>query len=231
MEDLAKQNARTSAKPYIKFFLLYGLLNMSISIMWGAYNNYFPIILQAGNPNYTSASTIQVAGFGLSAFVTGLIMSVDNMFATFFLPIFGAWGDRTTKRKELGVIFGLLCVVSFVALPLLASLISPAMSGNTQALTPILIPAVALVFLCMFSDAVGRPVPLGLSVQHGAQGASEQDVLLFHHAGRRWVPIRHVRGQHALQDQHRVPVLHRRRRDAGCPHLVRTARPPRNLQE
>ncbi len=155
MTDLEKQNSRASVKPYFKFFLIYGLLNMAISIMWGAYNNYFPIILQAGNPNYVSTSTVQVAGFGLSAFITGLIMSIDNIFAAVFLPIFGAWGDRTTKRREMGFIFGLICVAAFISLPLIASLVSPADSGKTAQLMPLLIVSVILVFAMMFTDAVG----------------------------------------------------------------------------
>lgn len=143
-----------SAKPYVKFFIFYGLLNMAISIMWGAYNNYFPIILQSGNPAFADgASTI--AGFGLSAFATSLIMSIDNFFGTFFLPVFGAWGDRSTKRREMGVITGFVCVATFISLPLVISLISPANSGDTSALTPLLILTVALVFVCMLTDAIG----------------------------------------------------------------------------
>lgn len=149
-----KSRFSSNAKPYVKFFVFYGLLNMAISIMWGAYNNYFPIILQSGNPTFGDGASV-VAGFGLSAFATSLIMSIDNFFATFFLPIFGAWGDRTTKRRELGVIMGFVCVAAFISLPLLVSLINPAHSGDTKSLIPLLVPTVAIVFVCMFSDAVG----------------------------------------------------------------------------
>ena len=155
MSDLVTQSNKSKTKPFIKFFLIYGLLNMAISIMWGAYNNYFPIILQGGNANYVSTSDVQVAGFGLSAFVTGLIMSIDNLFAALFLPIFGAWGDKSTKRRELGFAFGIICVLAFISLPLIASAIPSAKSGKTAELAPLLVVAIVVVFLMMFSDAVG----------------------------------------------------------------------------
>lgn len=147
--------SNVSARPYIKFFLFYGLLNMAISVMWGAYNNYFPIILQAGNPNFTSAGAVQVAGFGLSALATGLIMSIDNFFAVFFLPIFGAWGDKTIRRREMGIILGFICAGAYLLLPVLTGLVSPEQSGNTGELMPLLIVTVILVFVTMFTDAVG----------------------------------------------------------------------------
>ena len=155
MTSLSKEQSSISTRPYIKFFLLYGLLSMGIAIMWGAWNNYLPIILQAGNPNFTSTSTVQVAGFGLNTFQTGLVMTIHSVFLI-FVPIFGAWGDRTTKRRELGVIMGLITIVAYICIPLISSTITPAISGNTQKLMPLLIVTVILVFVVMISDPIAE---------------------------------------------------------------------------
>ncbi len=146
---------QSNARPYMKFFILYGLLSMGISVMWGAWNNYLPIILQAGNSAFTSTSTVQVSGFGLNAFQTGLLMTIHSVFIL-FVPIFGAWGDRTTKRRQLGVIMGLITIAAYSCVPLIASTITPADSGNLHKLMPLLIITVILVFIVMISDPIAE---------------------------------------------------------------------------
>ena len=51
------------------FTLGFGFLG--VSVIWALYNAYVPIFLK---------------GFGLSSFVIGLIMTIDNIFAVLLLP-------------------------------------------------------------------------------------------------------------------------------------------------
>jgi MFS family permease len=60
--------------------LLIGLAFLTISAFWQMYDNVVPLILKNT--------------FGMKETVTGAIMSVDNIFALFLLPIFGAFSDR-----------------------------------------------------------------------------------------------------------------------------------------
>ncbi len=67
---------------YKKTFIL-GLGFFSASIIWPIYNNYVPIMLD---------SYVQ------SGVLIGAIMTIDNLFAVIFQPIFGALSDKTNTR-------------------------------------------------------------------------------------------------------------------------------------
>lgn len=64
--------------------ILIGLAFMSISAFWPMYDNEFSKILQ------------NTFGFGETA--TGVILSLDNVFALFLLPIFGTFSDKVNTR-------------------------------------------------------------------------------------------------------------------------------------
>ena len=72
--------------------VLLGFGFMGISLLWGIYNAYVPIFLQAGRPDFSTSAG--VTGFGLSTTLTGFIMTLDNLAALFILPYVGAWSDR-----------------------------------------------------------------------------------------------------------------------------------------
>lgn len=57
-----------------------GLAFLTISAFWQMYDNVVPLILKNT--------------FGMKETVTGTIMSIDNVFALFLLPIFGAFSDK-----------------------------------------------------------------------------------------------------------------------------------------
>lgn len=67
---------------YKKTFVL-GLGFFSASIIWPIYNNYVPIMLE---------SYVQ------SGVMIGAIMTIDNLFAVIFQPLFGALSDKTNTR-------------------------------------------------------------------------------------------------------------------------------------
>lgn len=46
---------------------------MGVSLLWGIYNAYVPIFLQAGRADYSA--TAGVVGFGMGADTTGFIMT------------------------------------------------------------------------------------------------------------------------------------------------------------
>ena len=66
--------------------LLIGLAFLTISAFWQMYDNVVPLILKNT--------------FGMKETVTGAIMSVDNIFALFLLPVFGAFSDKV--RTPIG---------------------------------------------------------------------------------------------------------------------------------
>ena len=75
-----------------KRLLLLGFGFMGVSLLWGIYNAYVPIFLQAGREDYST--TAGVVGFGMRASTTGFIMTLDNIAALFILPFIGAYSDR-----------------------------------------------------------------------------------------------------------------------------------------
>ncbi|MCR5404810.1 MAG: MFS transporter [Butyrivibrio sp.] len=64
--------------------ILIGLAFLSITAFWTFYDNEIPKILKYS--------------FDLGETVTGAIMALDNVFALFLLPLFGALSDRTNTR-------------------------------------------------------------------------------------------------------------------------------------
>jgi maltose/moltooligosaccharide transporter len=103
---------------YLRLILL-GFGFMGISLLWGIYNAYVPIFLQAGRPDFSA--TAGVTGFGLGTTLTGFIMTLDNLAALFILPYVGAWSDRLRtswgRRKPFIAAGAPLAMISFVAIP------------------------------------------------------------------------------------------------------------------
>ena len=64
--------------------ILVGFAFFSICVFWQFYDNEIPKILK-----YT---------FGLGETVTGVVMAMDNVFALFLLPFFGALSDKTKTK-------------------------------------------------------------------------------------------------------------------------------------
>ena len=83
-----------------------GFAFLSICAFWQFYDNEIPRILKYN--------------FGLGETITGVIMSFDNVFALFLLPLFGAISDRTDtrygKRMPFIVTGTVLAILSFIVL-------------------------------------------------------------------------------------------------------------------
>lgn len=122
--------------------------------MWMVYNTYMPIFLQAGAPDFSSS--LAVCGFGLSATLTGIIMTLDNIAAFFLQPLMGPISDRTRtrfgRRIPYILIFAPLAAIAFALIPIGALLIPPTLSGQLSFIQgPFVfhISAALIMVLCM----------------------------------------------------------------------------------
>ncbi|MBT3229762.1 MAG: SLC45 family MFS transporter [Candidatus Marinimicrobia bacterium] len=101
--------------------LLLGFGFMGTTILWGIYNAYVPIFLQAGREGF--ATTSGVNGFGMSATATGFVMTLDNIAALFILPFIGAWSDRIRtkmgRRKPFIAMGAPLAFIGFIGIPMM----------------------------------------------------------------------------------------------------------------
>jgi MFS family permease len=149
MEDSmgSKGSNATSAKMDRKQYgtaLTLGFGLFGAQLMWMIYNTYMPIFLQAGSPGFMTSAAVK--GFGLSATVTGIIMTLDNIAAFFLQPIMGPISDRTVtrfgRRMPYILIFAPLSALAFALIPLGVLLIPEQFSGQ---LTMIQIPFAILI--------------------------------------------------------------------------------------
>jgi len=118
---------------YGKTFLL-GFGFLGISIVWPIFNQYIPIFLQAGNPEFERQLLAEgraipdIVGFGLAPSLAFFIMTWDNIINMFVQPWVGAKSDQTWnrfgRRKPwilLGAPFALL---GFVYIPVAQSVLA-----------------------------------------------------------------------------------------------------------
>lgn len=130
--------------------LLLGFGFMGTTILWGIYNAYVPIFLQAGREGFSTTSGVE--GFGMSATATGFIMTLDNIAALFILPFVGAWSDRIRtkigRRKPFIAIGAPLAFIGFIGVPIM--------------LNVSLIPFMLAIFITLFAMDVFRTPVISL---------------------------------------------------------------------
>ena len=121
---------------YKKTFLL-GFGFLGVSVMWLVYNTYVPIFLQAGNPDFRTSGAVTV-GFGLSAGLSGLIMTLDNIAAFFIQPFVGLLSDRTRTRIGRRMPYILagapIAAIAFILIPIAVNRIPAQLSGQSAQL-------------------------------------------------------------------------------------------------
>ena len=111
---------------YSKTFII-GFGFLGISIIWPIFNQFVPIFLQAGNPEFNAQLLAEgravpdVVGFGLSPALALFIMTWDNLINIFVQPWVGARSDRTWNRfgrRKPWILIGLpIAVIGFTLLP------------------------------------------------------------------------------------------------------------------
>ena len=104
--------------------MLIGLGFFTVSIVWGLYNVAMPLYLK---------------DLGLTGVAVGSVMTIDNIFAIIFLPIFGVLSDKTNSR------YGRRMPYLLVGIPLsaLAFILIPVMRGT---LITIMVTVIAMNF-------------------------------------------------------------------------------------
>ena len=122
MTDLAALRRFSYSKTFIIGFGFLG-----ISIIWPIFNQFVPIFLQAGNPEFTQQLLAEgravpdVVGLGLSPALALFIMTWDNLLNIFVQPWVGARSDRTWTRfgrRKPWILVGLpIAVIGFTLLP------------------------------------------------------------------------------------------------------------------
>ena len=124
---MATLAAQKSGKfDYGKTFIV-GFGFLGISIIWPIFNQYIPIFLQAGNPEFerqlleAGREVPQVAGFALAPALALFIMTWDNIINVFVQPWVGARSDQTWNRlgrRKPWIVWGVpIAVVGFVLIP------------------------------------------------------------------------------------------------------------------
>ncbi|MFL7793908.1 MAG: MFS transporter [Anaerolineae bacterium] len=155
-------NAETAQSPKLNwgFTFLIGFGFFGTSVMWALYNSYVPIFLQAGNPAFSEKLAVQTFGFGLSAKLTGIIMTLDNIAAFAIQPIMGAISDRTHTRIGRRMPYILACtpiaVLAFGLIPIAPLLIPAELNGQIGELTGLFVFFVAALGVMLLAMAVFR---------------------------------------------------------------------------
>ena len=140
------------------FFIGFGFFG--ISVIWQLYNSFVPIFLQAGRPDFEA----DVAGFGLSATTTGVIMGLDNFAAIFILPLIGVWSDRVRtpigRRYPFILTAAPVAAVAFILMPIAAGMIEQ--SGSVAANLPVFVLFIIGAGLMLLAMAVLRTPVISL---------------------------------------------------------------------
>jgi MFS family permease len=119
--------------PYGRTILL-GFGYLGISIIWPIFNQYIPIFLQAGNPEFerqllaAGREIPKVAGFALPPSLALFIMTWDNIINVFVQPWVGERSDRTWNRfgrRKPWILLGLpIALLGFVFIPVAQSVLA-----------------------------------------------------------------------------------------------------------
>lgn len=121
--------------PWGRTFLL-GFGFLGISILWPIFNQYIPLFLQAGNPEFAaqlaaegrSMPDIKGVGFALSPALALFVMTWDNLINIFVQPWVGERSDRTRsrlgKRKPWIIVGAPIAILGFIFIPVAQSIIA-----------------------------------------------------------------------------------------------------------
>lgn len=112
---------------YRKTFIV-GFGFLGIQMLWPVFNNFVPILLQAGNPEFerqlleAGRDIPKVVGLGLSPALALFIMTWDNIINVFVQPWVGLKSDQTWnrfgRRKPWMMVGAPVAAIAFVMIPL-----------------------------------------------------------------------------------------------------------------
>ena len=114
--------------------LLLGFGFLGISIIWPIFNQYIPLFLQAGNPEFERQLLAEgraipdIVGFGLAPSLALFIMTWDNIINMFVQPWVGAKSDQTWNRfgrRKPWILLGApIALLGFVFIPVAQSVLA-----------------------------------------------------------------------------------------------------------
>lgn len=123
----------TKRFPWGRTFLL-GFGFLGISIIWPIFNQYVPLFLQAGNPEFEARLLAEgkaisdIRGFGLTPALAMFVMTWDNILNMFIAPWAGSRSDRTWNRfgrRKGWILLGApIALLSFVFIPVAQSVLA-----------------------------------------------------------------------------------------------------------
>jgi len=119
--------------PWGRTFLL-GFGFLGISIIWPIFNQFIPLFLQAGNPEFERQLLAEgreipnIVGFGLAPSLALFIMTWDNLLNMFIAPWVGAKSDQTWNRfgrRKGWILLGApIALLSFIFIPVAQSVLA-----------------------------------------------------------------------------------------------------------
>lgn len=119
--------------PWAQTFLI-GFGFFGISLIWPIFNQFIPLFLQAGNPEFERQLLEQgkaiptLVGFGLTPALAMFIMTWDNLINIFVQPWVGERSDHTWnrfgRRKPWIMLGAPIAVLGFVFIPVAQSIIA-----------------------------------------------------------------------------------------------------------
>lgn len=119
--------------PWGKTFLL-GFGFLGISIIWPIFNQYIPLFLQAGNPEFNRQLLAEgraipdIVGFGLAPALAMFVMTWDNIINIFVQPWVGAKSDQTWNRfgrRKGWILLGApIALLGFIFIPVAQSVLA-----------------------------------------------------------------------------------------------------------
>jgi maltose/moltooligosaccharide transporter len=119
--------------PWGRTFLV-GFGFLGISIIWPIFNQYIPLILQAGNPEFERQLLAEgrelpkIVGFGLAPSLAMFIMTWDNLLNMFIAPWAGSVSDHTWNRlgrRKMWILAGApIALLAFVFVPVAQSVLA-----------------------------------------------------------------------------------------------------------
>ncbi len=123
----------TKRFPWGRTFLL-GFGFLGVSVIWPIFNQYVPLFLQAGNPDFEARLLAEgkaipdIRGFGLTPALAMFIMTWDNILNMFIAPWAGSRSDRTWNRfgrRKGWILLGApIALLSFVFIPVAQSVLA-----------------------------------------------------------------------------------------------------------
>lgn len=126
--------ADASSKFDYRKTLIVGFGFLGVSIVWPIFNQFIPLFLQAGNPEFerqlleSGRDIPDIIGFGLAPSLALFIMTWDNLINVFIQPWVGSKSDRTWNRfgrRKSWILLGVpVAIVGFMLIPFAQSVLA-----------------------------------------------------------------------------------------------------------